>query len=179
MTDAQSSTTFTWCPRFLSSSITSGRKSAFQSESPVGLIDQVPARKPARRLDGGLNVQAEIEDAGHHLDVRLRLAVRPAGAEDHEGLSSLEGHGGHQGVKSALMGLKAVHMVRVQGKVGSPVLQNDSRFPRDHGRAEGEVKRLDQRDGITRFIDDAEVDRIPAEVSRAKWPRHPPPGPVG
>ncbi len=142
-------------------------EAAFQREGPVRLVEQVPPRDPPRRLDRRLDVQPEIKDGGHDLSMGLGLPIGSARAEHQEGGPVPEGHGGHEGMERPLVRFKAVHVIRVQGEIGSAVLENDARLARNHRRAEGVVEGLDQRYGIPRLIDHTKVNRIPAGASRA------------
>ncbi len=142
------------------------RKPFFHHEKPFGLVEEIPPRNPSGCLERRLDVQAEIEDRSHDLNMSLGLPVGPAGPEDKEGFPVPEGHGSHEGVEGPLVGLEAVHMVRVQREVSSPVLKHDSRVPGRHGRPEGIVEGLDQGDGVSRFIYRTEVNGIPPQISR-------------
>ena len=68
-------------------------------------------------------------------------------------------------VHASLAGLEAVGMLGIERKIRRAVLQHDACIPSDHARAEGEVKALDQRGGITLGVHRAHEHGVAGECA--------------
>ena len=101
---------------------------------------------PARCLDRGLRVEAVVDETGHQLDHRLRLAVAAHRPEGDLGAPAAEEHARHEGVEGPRARRQRVRMLRVEGEVGAAVLEHDPGRATHDPRAEAHVVRLDQAD---------------------------------
>ncbi len=123
--------------------------------------------EPARRRDGGPDVEPAIDDRTHELgvDLRLGVAAHRAGHDPRTGLAVPEQHPGEQRVERPLARREHVRVRRIEAEVAAAVVVVDAGHRVDHARAEAHVVRLDEADRVALRVDRREVDRAAAPRS--------------
>src|SRR5581483_3691297 len=104
-------------PQFLGDAL-DVRNARLQHDGVWRVVLGRAAVDPARRLDRELWVEAVVDHVGQHLELRLRLPIRAAGAKDERRLAILERQRRDEGVKRPLAGGKDVRMLGVEAERG-------------------------------------------------------------
>ena len=118
--------------------------------------------EPARRGDGGRDIESAIDDGAHELGVDLRLGVTAHRADDDPrvGLAVTEQHPGEQRVERPFPRLEHVRMIRLEAEVGAAVVVVDACLRVDDARAEPGPVRLDEAHRVALAIDGRHVDGV-------------------
>ena len=120
--------------------------------------------EPARRGDGGRDVDAAIDERRDDLgvDLRLGVAAHRAGHDPRPGSPSRNSIPGKQRVERPLARREDVRVARVEAEVAAAVLVVDAGRRIDHAGPEAQVVGLDEADRVAVGVDGGEVDRAAA-----------------
>ena len=116
--------------------------------------------RPTRGLDGGLQVEPEVEQRVEDLECRLGLAVGAARPECQPWLAAAQREPGHERVHWPLAGRQRVRVAGHQIEAEAAIVQGDTGAGHVYARPEGGVQALDQADDGAVSVGGAQIDRV-------------------
>ena len=120
----------------------------------------VGPREAARRVDGGLCVQAVINHVGDKARVAAGLVGPAHDAKGHGDAAALFQHARNDGVHRAFARRGLIRVAGGKGEACAAVLEGDAEFFRCDARAKAPEDRIDQADGHTVTVNDGDVDGV-------------------